>query len=87
LDLVVVGGQLGDRGGLEGDEFGDLLVEVGDAGLESGVVVLEPGDLDVAWVGEVSLIAWPGQPLGELVFEVGGRCRRARRGRRRRRGS
>lgn len=53
-DLVVLGGESGQRLALDVDEFENGLVTSGEALLEGVDLVLHPGDLGVAGVGDVA---------------------------------
>ncbi|MFE3454680.1 hypothetical protein ACFXJ8_37735 [Nonomuraea sp. NPDC059194] len=56
LDLLVLGGELGECLGLEGGKVGDRLVSVGQPFSERVDLGFEPLDLGVAPVGEAACL-------------------------------
>jgi hypothetical protein len=71
LEFVVLGGEPGQRAGLELAEFEKDGVAVGQALPEFLDLVFEPGDLGVARVGDLACGTCPDETLLEVVFEVG----------------
>ncbi|MFF3327261.1 hypothetical protein [Streptomyces sp. NPDC002889] len=78
-DLVVLGGQPGDRQRLERGEFGQLCITACDPFLQLGDLLLEPFDLGGPRVDDLTGLLESSEPSLELLGEVlvgAGRIRR-----------
>jgi hypothetical protein len=67
VDLVVLGGEPGDREGSERFVLGELGVAFGEPAVQVGVVLFEAGDLGVAGVDGAA----GGVKVGKLLLELG----------------